>query len=187
MPFRRLLEDLGVWTPEWQAPRCDPVEYLKRMHYLEPGCLVVHGGHLAASALERLRDAEAVLVTCPRSNEWVGAGLPPVSKFFASGVQVAIGTDSLASVGSLNLFDELAALRRIAPEVAAASLIESATRVGARALQREREFGAIAPGLRASFVSVTVPPGERDVEEYLVSGVDANRIEVIDLAERGRA
>lgn len=177
--LRALLDDFDVWNDQWQAPRCDPVEYLRRLDYLRPGCLVVHGVHLSPSALERLRDADAVLVTCPRSNEWVAAGMPPLAHFYASGVRVAVGTDSLASVGTLNLFDELAAMRRIAPEVSAASLLESATRIGAEALGRSTEFGTIAAGKRAALVAVRIPDGVRDVEECLVSGIGREAISTI--------
>jgi cytosine/adenosine deaminase-related metal-dependent hydrolase len=86
-------------------------------------------------------------------------------------VPVAIGTDSLASVGSLNLFDELAELRRIGPDVSAASLLDSATRVGAEVLGFGADYGTIEPGRKAALIAVDVPPGTADVEEYLVSGV----------------
>jgi len=181
-PFRQLLEELGVWTPAWQVPRCDPVEYLARLGYLTPGLLAVHGVHLEEHEIERLRDAGAVLVTCPRSNAWVGGGLPPVSRFYASGIQVALGTDSLASSPSLGLFDELAELRRIAPDVSAACLLESATRVGAEALGFGALFGTIAPGKRAAFVAVEVPARLRDVEEYLVGGLSPERVRRIPAA-----
>jgi cytosine/adenosine deaminase-related metal-dependent hydrolase len=138
--------------------------------------LAVHAVHVSEDALVRLREAGAIVVTCPRSNAWVGAGLPRVSRFYASGVPVAIGTDSLASVASLNVFDELAELRRIAPDVAAASLIESATLTGARALGFDHVYGTLTPGKRAAFVAVAVPAGVTDVEEYLVSGVPAEAV-----------
>lgn len=170
-PIRLALEEFGAWTDDWRVPECDPVQYLAEMGYLQPGVLIVHGVHLTDDGLERLRRARAVLVTCPRSNVWVGAGPPRLAHFYASGVPVAVGTDSLASAPSLNLFDELAEMRRIAPEVAAAALLDSATRVGARALGRGDEFGTIALGKQAAFVTVDVPPGTTDVEEYLVSGV----------------
>jgi cytosine/adenosine deaminase-related metal-dependent hydrolase len=99
-----------------------------------------------------------------------------LSHFYASGVPVAVGTDSLASVPSLNLFDELAEIRRLAPEVTAASILESATRIGARALGKERDWGTLSAGKRAGFVSVDLPPGVSDVEEYLVSGVPASAV-----------
>jgi imidazolonepropionase-like amidohydrolase len=84
-------------------------------------------------------------------------------------------------VASLNLFDELAELRRVAPEVAAASFLESATRVGAKALGIDVHFGTLAPGKRATLVAVDVPDGETDVEEYLVSGVPPSAVQLLEL------
>ena len=175
-PFRDLLEWLGVWSDEWRPPECDPVEYLSRVGYLRAGLMAVHGVHLADDSLLKLRNAGATVVTCPRSNEWVGAGLPRLSHFYGCGLAVAIGTDSLASVGSLSMFDELAALRRIAPDVAAAALLDSATRSGAQALGLGHEFGTLAAGKRAALVAVETPADVGDVEEYLVSGVLASSI-----------
>ena len=169
-PFRALLERLGVWDPAWRAPQCGPIEYLERCGYLTPGMLAVHGTHLSDGDLARLRDAGGVLVTCPRSNVWVGGGAPDASRFYQSGVQVAVGTDSLASAPNLHMTDELAALRRVAPGVPAARLIESATLIGARALGFDADYGAIAVGKRAVFAAVAIPSGVSDVEEYLVGG-----------------
>ena len=89
---------------------------------------------------------------------------------------MAIGTDSLASVASLNMFDELAELRRLAPEVTAAQLLESATKTGATALGFGRDFGTLTAGKRAALVSVDIAGPARDVEEYLVSGVPPDRV-----------
>ena len=91
------------------------------------------------------------------------------------------GTDSLASVSTLSMFDELAELRRVAPEIAAASLLESATRVGARALGLDGEYGTLAPGRRAEVVAVSVPADTTDVEEYLVSGVRPDAVRCLSL------
>jgi cytosine/adenosine deaminase-related metal-dependent hydrolase len=170
-PMRALLETLGVWTELWPVPACDPVEYMRRVGYLQRGMLAVHAVHLTDEALATLAEAEAVVVTCPRSNLWVGAGMPRVAHFYAAGLTVAIGTDSLASVATLNLFDELAELRRLAPDVTAASLLDSATRAGAEALGFGSSFGTLTPGKRAALVAVDVPAAVTDVEEYLVSGV----------------
>lgn len=183
-PIRDILDALEVWDDAWVPPGAHPVRYLKDLGYLQPGTLLVHGVHLGPLDLDQARDARAVVVTCPRSNVWVGGGVPPVARFYASGVSVAIGTDSLASVDSLNMFDELAALRRLAPEVEAARLLESATRVGAESLGYGADFGSIATGKRALCVAVTVPatlPRGADVEEYLVSGIPASAVSLVDL------
>ena len=77
------------------------------------------------------------VVSCPRSNRYVGVGSPPLEAFYAMDVDVAFGTDSLASAPDLNMFAEIAEARRIAPRVPARRLLESVTLVGARALRFE--------------------------------------------------
>jgi cytosine/adenosine deaminase-related metal-dependent hydrolase len=79
-------------------------------------------------------------------------------------------------VADLNLFSELAALRRLAPRVPAARLLDSATRAGAEALGFGGELGVLAPGARAEAIAVDVPEGVTDVEEYLVGGVPPSRV-----------
>lgn len=169
--WRELLEQLGVWDPEWQPPGCGPVEYLQRAGLVNDRLVAVHCVQLTDAELARLRDAGATVVTCPRSNRWTGAGIPPVERFYASGVRVAIGTDSLASVEDLSVFAELAELRRVAPGISAARLLESATRHGADALGFGDELGTIEPAKHAQLIAVRLPPGVTDVEEYLLSGV----------------
>ena len=174
--WRRLLEALGAWSPVWTPPGCGPVEYLERLGALDRNLIAVHAVQLSAGELDRLARAGATLVTCPRSNRWTGAGVPPIEQFFASGVRVAVGTDSLASVDDLNLFHELAAIRALAPAVPARVLLESATRNGADALGFGADLGTIERGKRADLISVAIPSGVPDVEEYLVGPVQPDAI-----------
>jgi cytosine/adenosine deaminase-related metal-dependent hydrolase len=176
-PIRRMLEQLGVWTDAWRAPQCDPLQYAADLGYLRPGTLVVHAVRITDEGLARARKAGAVIVTCPRSNKWVGAGVPPLERFYASGVPIAVGTDSLASSPSLSVFDELAEMRRLAPGVAAAALLDSATRIGAAALGYGQDYGTITPGRRAALIGVRVPSHVADVEEYLVGGVAPHAVQ----------
>jgi cytosine/adenosine deaminase-related metal-dependent hydrolase len=172
-PWRTLLETLGAWNPAWQPPGGDPAAYLDGLGMLGPQVLAVHGGQLDDAGLDRLRRRGATLVTCPRSNQWVGAGPPPLERFYRSGVRVALGTDSLASVADLNLFAEMAEVRRLAAGVPARAIIDSATRVGAAALGFAGQLGELTPGARAALLAVDVPAGITDVEEYLVGGVES--------------
>ncbi len=175
-PWRRILESIGLWRDDWPVPACGPVEYLDRLGVIDARTLVVHGVQFDEAALSRLATIGATLVTCPRSNQWVGVGVPPVERFYRSGVAVAVGTDSLASVEDLNLFSELKAMRRIAPAVPARKLLESATLVGARSLGLEADLGSLTPGKRAEILAIDLPGPVDDIEEHLVSGVAPSRI-----------
>ena len=180
-PLRALLEDLNVWSPEWKPPGTSPVAYLSELGFLDRSVMVVHGVQFDGEDLSRLSALGITVVSCPRSNIHVGVGAPPLEAFYAMDVDVAFGTDSLASVQDLNLFAELKAARELAPRVSARRLLESATLVGARALGFGDEFGSIEAGKRASLLAVRVPEGIGDVEEYLVGGVEPDAIEWLDV------
>jgi len=175
--WARMLRWIGAWRDDWIPPASGPVEYLDGLGVIDDRTLVVHGVQLSDASLGLLRERGATLVTCPRSNQWVGVGVPPIERFYRAGVPVAVGTDSLASVADLNLFEELKVMRWLGPAVPARCLLESATLVGARALGLQDELGSLTPGKRADVVQVEVPAGVTDVEEYLVSGIPAAAID----------
>jgi cytosine/adenosine deaminase-related metal-dependent hydrolase len=179
-PWRDLLTHLGAWNPHWTPPGCGPIEYLDRMAFLSDRLLAVHCVQLQDPELARLAKARATVVTCPRSNKWTGAGMPPIERFYASGVGVAIGTDSLAGAEDLNVFSELREARSVAPAVPASELLRSATQSGADALGFGNELGTIEPGKHAELIAVALPADVEDVEEYLLSGIQANAIRWLD-------
>lgn len=180
-PWATILRRLGAWRDGWVPPGTGPVEYLDALGVLGPGTLIVHGVQLGDASLATLAERGCTLVTCPRSNQWVGVGAPPLERFYRSGVPVAVGTDSLASVGDLNLFAELEEMRWLAPEVPAARLLESATIQGARALRLDSELGTIEAGKRAALIAISLPDSwVEDVEEYLVGGIEASQVKWVE-------
>jgi cytosine/adenosine deaminase-related metal-dependent hydrolase len=174
--WRDLLNHLGRWDPGWVPPACGPVEYLDRVGWLRPGLIAVHGVQLTDPELALLARRGVTLVTCPRSNVWTGIGHPPIDRFIRSGVRLALGTDSLASVSDLNLFAELALLRRLAPSVPASRLLACATLHGAAALGFADDFGQIAAGHSAALIAVGIPGEVSDVEEYLLGGITPDQV-----------
>ncbi len=180
-PWPTILRRIGVWREGWAPPGMGPVEYLDSLGVLCAGVLVVHGVQLSEASLATLAARGCALVTCPRSNQWVGVGAPSIERFYQSGVAVAIGTDSLASVATLNLFSELREMRWLAPGIPAARFLESATIQGARALRLDRELGTIEVGKRAALIAVALPADAvDDVEEYLVSGIEPRQVTWIE-------
>jgi cytosine/adenosine deaminase-related metal-dependent hydrolase len=175
-PWPGMLRWVGVMREAWTPPGCGPVEYLDSLGMLNARTLVVHGVHLDESGLERLAAIGCTLVTCPRSNQWVGVGAPPIERFYSSGVNVAVGTDSLTSVQDLNLFAELKTMRWLAANVPARRLLESATLTGATALGLGDDLGSLEVGKCADVIAVDLSGNVDDVEEYLVSGIEARQI-----------
>ncbi|MEO8078307.1 MAG: amidohydrolase family protein [Acidobacteriota bacterium] len=173
------LKHLAAWNDAWAAPRCDPAEYLDRLGVLRPGLLVVHAAQLSRGPLARLAARGCIIVSCPRSNRWVGAGDPPLDAFYASGARVTFGTDSLASAPNLEMFAEIAAARAVS-SVGAARLLESATRIGAQALGLDPDLGTLEPGKRADLLAVRLPASVVDVEEYIVGGIEPDAIEWLE-------
>ena len=99
-----------------------------------------------------------------------------MGRFYASGVRVALGTDSLASAADLNLFAEVHEVRRLAPQVPASEVLRSATLCGAEALGFGGRFGAIEVGYKAALIAVSGATAVDDVEEYLVGGIQPEQV-----------
>ena len=70
------------------------------------------------------------------------------------GINVCLGTDSLASNDSLSILDELRFIRAAYPAVDPRHLLDMATRAGAAALGLDKQVGTLAPGRRADFLVV---------------------------------
>ncbi len=104
-----------------------------------------------------LQAARATVVACPRSNDFLGVGTAPVPALMREGIPVALGTDSLASAPDLDLFAEMAALRRDHPELSPAAVLRMATLNGARALGLGDRLGTIEAGKLAELIVVPLP------------------------------
>jgi len=141
---------LAGWTaPE---PLGSPVDYLRQAQALRPDTLLIHGVHLEADDVHAIARAGASLVLCPRSNRRLGVGIAPVASLCCQGVNLAIGTDSLASNDSLSLYDEMAAaLQDYSPVLSPVDILQMATIGGARALQIRGLTGRLAPESGAHF------------------------------------
>lgn len=174
-----LLSDIA---PGWRGG--DPLAYAASSGYLsagrdEPRPLLIHCTRLPVSDVSRLAAAKVAAVLCPRSNAMLSNGEPPVAALAACGIPLGIGTDSLASNASLDLFPELRLLRDIwhrqdpsaAPAAIDSRLLAMATAEGADALGLLDQIGTITPGKRADFTVVELPPDLADQPHRLISAI----------------
>ena len=161
-PFRELFATLGAWPADRPPPVLPPSDWISRLARVRRGS-VVHGTFLGeppdATALDRLarhRDRLAVVV-CPRTTQFLAGRLPPVTRFLAAGIRVAIGTDSRASNPDLSVLAEareLVGAGIVSPQEALVML----SRDAAWALGYEHRAGSIAVGRPADLV-VLAPSG----------------------------
>lgn len=100
--------------------------------------------------IEQTLPQSATWVLCPESNRYISNLCPPVQMLEAMGVNIAIGTDSLASSRSLSMVDNMLLLGNIALEC----LLTYATANGAKALGIEAMKGSIEVGKRPGLVIV---------------------------------
>ncbi|HMJ59364.1 MAG TPA: amidohydrolase family protein, partial [Gemmatimonadales bacterium] len=130
------------------------VEFLRRQGVLSAGTLTIHCVQADAPDVAILAAAGAAIAHCPRSNRAHGHGSAPLGAFRTARLRVGLGTDSVVSVGDLDLWAEARAAGLEGEEALRALTLD-----GARALGWESEIGSLEVG-KAADVAVfasTVP------------------------------
>lgn len=157
------------WSLSPHVPGLSPVAWLAAHGALNSQSLLIHGVQVDAADAQQIAVSGATVVLCPRSNARLGVGVAPVARYKASGVQLALGTDSLASNDSLSLWDELAFARSVYPEFSPGELLAIATRGGAKALGLANEMGELVAGFGAHFQVLTAAslPPVVELQEWL--------------------
>lgn len=122
-----------------------PVAWLARHDVLGPDLLCIHVVRAGAADVAMIAGAGAAVAHCPRSNAAHAHGTAPLGAMLGAGIRVGCGTDSVASVGTLDLLAEVRAAREIAGLDAAAAF-RLCTLDAARAIGLEREVGSLEPG-----------------------------------------
>lgn len=181
-PLREYLEGLGVWDGSFPVPGRGAVALLEAAGALDERALLVHGVHLEPEEMDRLAAAGAALCLCPRSNAYLGLPPPPVQALHERGVRLCLGTDSKASNRDLSVWGEMRAVRRLAPSIPAARILEMATVRGAMALGMSHLSGSLRPGVMANVVAVEFGGGlpSGSPEDPLVEEPVEDRVRVLE-------
>lgn len=150
---------LKALTPETFAevigrppePGLTPVRYLDELGVLAAQPTLIHMVNVTPDDIARVARAGCAVVTCPRSNHHLECGTFRWAEFAAAGVEIAMGTDSVASGESLDVRQEVAFARQLYPDLDPRLLVRAAVKGGHRVL-----------GTRAPFIR----RGETWHEEY---------------------
>ena len=161
----RVMGDCGKGTP---------VQHLAKAAGFSKKTLVVHANRLINADVEILQRVRADVVHCPRSHTWFGHANFECERLAKAGVNICIGTDSLASSGGemqetgLNMFAEMQELSRNHPELPCDDLLVMATKNGATALGLGDEIGVLKEGLIANIAVIPFNDSASSVSEAIV-------------------
>lgn len=173
--FAGFLQGRGIGTPPRGA---EPIELIERAGLLNRDTLLIHAVRVSPEAIGRIANAGCGVAHCPASNAKLGHGIAPVLAMLHGGVQVGLGSDSMASNDRMDLLEEarLAILAQRAVSgrhdaVTAQQAFRLATLGGAEALGLDEAVGSLEAGKQADLAVFALPEGPREnVCEALVFG-----------------
>ena len=146
------LKQRGIDFSAWQICARTPVEHADRIGLLDASTLAVHLLNVTSDDLDRLARSQTKVCLCPRSNHNLHQRLPDIFSMLKSGLFPALGTDSLASCDSLDIFDEMAFVHQHFPELDPADILAMGTINGAIALGVQTLTGSLEKGKLAEFL-----------------------------------
>jgi aminodeoxyfutalosine deaminase len=169
---------------DWLAPQrkssvsalSSPVRFVARHKLLGPDFLAAHVNYLAAGDARLLADQGASVAHCPRSHAFFGHAPFPLLELSAAGVNLCLGTDSLASMEGrrrepprLSLRAEMRTLAACMPELSAETIVRMATVNSARALGLDQRIGALNVGAAADLIAVPFQGGGAEAWETIIT------------------
>ncbi len=115
-------------------------DFLEKCGCLKKGTVFVHCVYGEKSDFEKIRELDGTVCLCLRSNDYITGEFPNLYSIHESGVNVAIGTDSLSSNDDLNFLNELRFIKSKFPFLDANTIFRWATVGGANALKLKWGF-----------------------------------------------
>jgi len=131
-----------------------PVARLLAENALPDGSLLTHMNFPEEEDWASLRGKNFSIIHCPCCHEYFGRPPFPMERFLREGFNVCLGTDSLASNRSLNMFAEMQCAARRHPETAPGTILEMATLNPAKAIGMGGRLGEIRMGAEADLIAV---------------------------------
>jgi cytosine/adenosine deaminase-related metal-dependent hydrolase len=135
--------------------------------------LVAHLNELTPNDFELLETSfhNFHVVHCPRSHNYFGHSPFQFQKLQSLGLNICLGTDSLASNEDLSLFGEMRAFQKAFPKVSSRDILSMVTRNPALALGKPDELGSIRLGSHADLIAL--PVGGPTLYDEIISLEDA--------------
>lgn len=152
-----------------------PIEHLERCGALGGNLLIAHANYLGRRDAALLSKRGAHIVHCPRSHSYFRHRPFPLRRLARAGVNICLGTDSLASVYQarrqpveLSMFEEMRAAAKAHPRLSCQAIVRLATVNGARALGLPGRVGELSPNAFADLIALPFTGRPREACEALL-------------------
>lgn len=140
-----------------------PVAYLDEIGLLGENVMAAHSIWLDKKDLEIYKKRGVKVSHCPMSNKKLASGIALVPEMLKIGITVSLGTDSVASNNTLDMFSDMRTcallhkVNKLDPTVVTArQVIKMATIDGARVLELGDKIGSLEVGKRADIITINL-------------------------------
>ncbi len=157
--FKEFQQEMGIWDEGIPPADCSPVELCQTTGVLGRRTVIAHGNYINDGDIKMIAESSSSVAYCPRTHHAFGHPPHRFREMLRAGINVCIGTDSLASNPSLSILDELRFLHQRHPDVAAHDLMVMGTIRGAAALGYGDEVGSLTVGKAADLVVIPLEAG----------------------------
>ncbi len=151
--FVSLLKDFNMLN-NWKHPGQSPINYMKNIGFLENGCILIHCNYLSGDEIDLIEKTNSNVVFCPRSHEYFRHEDHPFSSLKDRNINLALGTDSLASNDTLSILDEMKFIRKHYRDMKPQDIFHMGTIAGAVALKMDDSIGKLYPGYYADIAVI---------------------------------
>ncbi len=161
-PWLDYLKRINKWDGSFICPGQSPVNYFLSLDLADQPFLLAHVNYITDDELTALARAEHSVVFCPRSHYFFNRPAHSFRSMLEAGVNVCLGTDSLASNDSLSILDEMRFLHEQYPDFSVETLLKMGTINGAAALGWQDKVGRLTVGMEADLTAVPLTGDNSD-------------------------
>ncbi len=172
-----------------------PIERLRRLGLINRNLIAVHMTQLTREEIHLCSEQGVSVVHCPESNLKLASGFCPACALMKAGVNLAIGTDGVASNNDLDMIGETRTAAILAKAVAedasalsAPEALRAATLGGAKAMHLDHDIGSIEVGKQADLACIDLSSVETQPLFHVISQIiyAASRNDVSDVWIAGK-
>ncbi len=164
-----------------------PVAHLARNGMLGENVTVIHANLLAPGDAEVLGRHHVHVVHCPRSHDYFSHPPFPRRQLAAAGVNLCLGTDSLATVRKvkqqpleLNLFEEMRQLAAADKSISPVEILRLATINGAKAMGMAGQIGELSENAFADLIAIPFAGKKADIYDAVLHHASTVAASMID-------